>query len=83
MCIMAYVSTWPNAKIIGKHSTYKDESKSIELPEMKVEKSVEEGAAVSNTIEEGARIIGSSEEHTTTGNSVPTESKPPENDRIL
>ena len=50
---------------------------------MKVEKSVEEEAAVSNTIEEGARIIGSSEEHTITGNSVPTESKPPENDRIL
>ena len=43
---MGYVSTWPNANIIGKQSIYKDESKSIELPELKVEKVVEEGAVV-------------------------------------
>ena len=42
LCIMGYVSTWPNANIIGKQSIYKDESKSIELPELKVEKVVEE-----------------------------------------
>ena len=43
---MGYVSNWPNANIIGKQSIYKDESKSIELPELKVEKVVEEGAVV-------------------------------------
>ena len=43
---MGYVSTWPNAKVIGKKSTYEDETKSIELPELKVEKSVEEGAVM-------------------------------------
>ena len=43
---MGYVSTWPNAKVIGKKSTYEDETKSIELPELKVEKVVEEGAVV-------------------------------------
>ena len=43
---MGYVSTWPNAKVIGKKSIYKDETKSVELPELKVEKSVEEGAVV-------------------------------------
>ena len=46
VCIMGYVSTWPNAKVIGKKSTYEDETKSIELPELKVEKSVEEGAVM-------------------------------------
>ena len=43
---MAYVSTWPNANIIGKQSIYKDESKSIELPELKVDKVVEAGGVV-------------------------------------
>lgn len=78
---MGYVSTWPNAKVIGKKSIYEDETKSIELPELKVEKSVEEGAAVPQTTEGAPAVEGSSEDQTRTVNSVPVESKPSENDQ--
>ena len=81
VCIMGYVSTWPNAKVIGKKSIYKDETKSVELPELKIEKSVEEGAVVPQTTEGAPAVEGSSEEQTGTANSVPVESKPSENDQ--
>ena len=78
---MLYVSTWPNAKIIGKKSIYKDESKSIELPEMKVEKSVEEGVVAPKTTEEAPKVVASSEEQSGAVSSVPAETKPSENDQ--
>ena len=80
---MGYVSTWPNAKIIGKKSIYESESKSIELPELKVEKSVEDGANVPNVTEEASHTEGLSGEQTTTANSLMVESKPSENDQPL
>ena len=46
LCIMVYVSTWPNAKIIGKKSLYKGDSKSIELQELNTEKRSEETVVV-------------------------------------
>ena len=80
---MGYVSTWPNAKIIGKKSIYESESKSIELPELKVEKSVEDGANVPNVTEEASHTEGLSGDQTTAANSVMVESKPSENDQPL
>ena len=71
VCIMGYVSTWPNAKVIGKKSIYKDETKSVELPELKVEKSVEEGAVVPQITEGAPTVEGSSEEQTGTDSAAP------------
>ena len=78
---MGYVSTWPNAKVIGKKSIYNNETKSIELPELKVEKVVEEGAVVLQTTEGAPAVEGSSEEQTVTVSSAPVENKPSENDQ--
>ena len=80
---MGYVSTWPNAKIIGKKSIYESESKSIELPELKVEKSVEGGANVPKVTEEASHTEGLSGDQTTIANSLMVESKPSENDQPL
>lgn len=54
MCIMVYVSTWPNAKIIGKKSLYKGDSKSIELQELNTEKKSEVAVVVPQTEENTA-----------------------------
>ena len=78
---MGYVSTWPNAKVIGKKSIYNNETKSIELPELKVEKSVEEGAVAPQITEAEPTVEGSSEEQTGTDSSVPVERKPSETDQ--
>ena len=51
---MVYVSTWPNAKIIGKKSLYKGDSKSIELQELNTEKKSEVAIVVPQTEENTA-----------------------------
>ena len=82
LCIMAYISTWPNASIIGKKSTYDIDSKSVELPELKVEKSIEEkGAVVPDATEELPKTNGSLEEQQTMADPVVTEKKSSENDQ--
>ena len=45
-CIMLYVSTWTNAKIIGKKSLYNGDSKAIELSELNGEKTSEETVVI-------------------------------------
>ena len=78
---MGYVSTWPNAKIIGKQSIYEDSSNSIELPELRVEKSVEERVATSNATENAPKVEVLSEEQSTAGNTVIVEVKSEANDQ--
>ena len=78
---MGYVSTWPNAKIIGKQSIYEDSSNSIELPELRVEKSVEERVATSNATENAPKVEVLSEEQSTAGNPVVVEVKCEANDQ--
>lgn len=78
---MGYMSTWPNAKIIGKKSIYKDDSKSMELPELKVEDAIEEGVVASKSMEEAPEGEGLSEEQSKAGSSIPTERNPLENDQ--
>ena len=58
---MGYVSTWPNAKIIGKQSLYNDSSKSIELPELNSEKKTEEGVTLPNETEEDVTLPNETE----------------------
>ena len=66
LCIMGYVSTWPNAKIIGKQSLYNDSSKSIELPELNSEKKTEEDVTLPNETEKTPEIEVVSEGQPTT-----------------
>ena len=56
MCIMVYISTWPNAKIIGKKSLYKGDSKSIELQELNAEKRSEETVVIPHIEENGVNV---------------------------
>ena len=56
LCIMVYVSTWPNAKIIGKKSLYKGDSKSIELQELNTEKRSEETVVIPHIEENGVNV---------------------------
>ena len=81
MSMMGYMSTWPNAKIIGKKSIYKDDSKSMELPELKVEDAIEEGVVTSKSMEEAPEGKSSSEEQSKAGSSILTERNPLENDQ--
>ena len=53
---MVYISTWPNAKIIGKKSLYKGDSKSIELQELNAEKRSEETVVIPHIEEEPVNV---------------------------
>ena len=77
---MGYVSTWPNAKIIGKQSLYNDSSKSIELSELNSEKKTEEGVTLPNETEEDATLPNETEEDATLPNET---EKTPEIEVVL
>ena len=62
LCIMVYISTWPNAKIIGKKSLYKGDSKSIELQELNAEKRSEETVVIPHIEEEPVNVPQTEEE---------------------
>ena len=81
MFIMGYMATWPNANIIGKKSVYNDDLKSVELHDLKVEKTTGEGAIVSKSTEEVSTTEGTSEDKSKDTFSVPTEKQSIENDQ--
>lgn len=70
---MGYVSTWPNAKVIGKKSLYTGEAKSVELSALNTEKKSDGPVIALQISKETSRADDSTENQSTTVESAPSE----------